>query len=94
MRDTRLFQQRRAQQAVNTAVLILLDRLDSMREMGIQVARKAVLATALRRPRLPSSGLTAAGLEVLGVGIKTGLVRNLFPASAVIQRLEDLASLY
>jgi cobaltochelatase CobT len=170
--DTRLFQQRREQGAVNTAVLLLLDRSDSMAGTKLQIAREAVLATVLaleaipgvqvataafplghkdvlpltgfgqrvqatlphygltadggtplaealwwlawqllRRPEprklalIATDGvpndrpaaqaiierLTAAGIEVMGIGIQTGLVRNLFPTRVAIQRLEELA---
>jgi len=172
VRDTRLFPQRREQPAVNTAVLLLLDRSDSMAGTKIQIAREAVLATALaletipgvqlataafplghkdvlpltgfgqrvqatlprygltadggtplaealwwlawqllRRPEprklalIATDGapndwaaaqaiitrLTAAGIELVGIGIKTGLVQMLFPTSVTIWRLEELA---
>ena len=172
VRDTRLFPQRREQPAVNTAVLLLLDRSDSMAGAKIQIAREAVLATALaletvagvqlataafplghkdvlpltgfgqrvqatlprygltadggtplaealwwlawqllRRPEprklalIATDGapndwaaaqaiitrLTAAGIELVGIGIKTGLVQMLFPTSVTIWRLEELA---
>ncbi|MFO1431267.1 MAG: VWA domain-containing protein [Candidatus Competibacteraceae bacterium] len=172
VRDPRLFQHRREQPAVNTAMLVLLDRSGSMEGTKIQVAREAVLATALaletipgvqvataafplddkdvwpltgfgqrvqvtlprygltadgltplaealwwvawqllrrREPRklalivsdgYPSDGpaaqtaitrLTAAGLELVGIGIQTNGVQELFPSGLTIQRLEDLA---
>jgi cobalamin biosynthesis protein CobT len=172
VRDTRLFPQRREQPAVNTAVLLLLDRSDSMAGTKIQIAREAVLATALaletipgvqlataafplghkdvwpltgfgqrvqatlpryglsadggtplaealwwlawqllRRPEprklalIATDGapndwaaaqaiitrLTAAGIELVGIGIKTGLVQTLFPTSVTIWQLKDLA---
>ena len=172
VRDTRLFPQRREQSAVNTAALLLLDRSDSMAGAKIQIAREAVLATALaletipgvqletaafplghkdvlpltgfgqrvpgtlpcygltadggtplaealwwvawqllRRPEprklalIATDGkpndwaaaqaiierLTAAGIELVGIGIETDLVQMLFPTSVTIWRLEELA---
>jgi cobalamin biosynthesis protein CobT len=171
-RDTRLFPQRREQPALNTAVLLLLDRSGSMDGTKIQVAREAVLATALalemmpgvqlataafplgRKDVLPLTGfgqrvsatlprygltadggtplaealwwvawqllrrpeprklaliatdgapndwmaaqaiiqrLTAAGIDLVGIGIKTGLVQTLFPTGVTIGQLKDLA---
>ncbi|MFO1432577.1 MAG: VWA domain-containing protein [Candidatus Competibacteraceae bacterium] len=172
VRDTRLFLQRRQRPAVNTAVLILLDRSDSMAGANIQIAREAVLATALaletmagvhlataafpvgRKDVLPLTNfgqrvpatlphygltadggtplaealwwvawqllrrseprklaliatdgapndwmaaqaiirrLTAAGIDLVGIGIKTGLVQTLFPTGVTIWQLKDLA---